>query len=224
MRFPVKSMAAENLESADVSWYGIQGDRRWAFVRGGVEHSGFPWLTMRENPAMGRYVPRFTNPDEPDTSPTLVTTPSGEELDVTAPALAEELGHRSRVIRQSRGVFDAFPLSLISTGTLDAIGALVGFNLDPRRFRPNIVIEMSDGTSFSEDSLIGTEVGIGTMRMRIDKRDKRCVMINVDPGDSSRDPAVLRAVARERQSCLGVYGSIVQPGTIAIGDAVVAAD
>ena len=223
-RYPVKSMAGEPMSSADISWYGVAGDRRWAFVRGGLEHSGFPWLTMRENPAMGRYVPRFIAPGSPDTSATVVMTPSGIELDVVDPALAEELGHASRVIRQSRGVFDAFPLSLISTSTLEALSSIVGFQTDARRFRPNIVIETTDGTPFMEDSLVGAELTIGTMKMRVDKRDKRCVMINVDPDDSSRNPGVLRAVAQERQACLGVYGSVVQPGVIMVGDVVVAGD
>ncbi len=224
VRYPVKSMASEPMHFADVGWYGIPGDRRWAFVRGGLEHSGFPWLTMRENAAMGRYVPRLTDRDRPDTSPTVVTTPSGRQLDVVDPALAEELGHQSRVIRQSRGVFDAFPLSLISTGTIEAIGSVVGFELDVRRFRPNIVVEALDGTSFIEDALVGTDLEIGSLKIRVDKRDKRCVMVNVDPSDSSRNPAVLRAVAQERQSCLGVYGSIVQPGVMTVGDSVVVRD
>lgn len=223
MRYPVKSMAPEPLDKADVGWYGIPGDRRWAFIRGGLEHNGFPWLTMRENPAMGRYVPRFTDPERPESSPTVVTTPSANELDVRDPALALELGHQSRVIRQGRGVFDAFPLSLISTGTLDALAALVGFNLDARRFRPNILVQTREGMSFVEDSLVGMELIVGTMRMRIDKRDKRCVMVNIDPDDSRRNPAVLRAVAQERHACAGVYGTIVQPGVISIGDEVVVA-
>ncbi|HEU4539384.1 MAG TPA: hypothetical protein VFS00_34935, partial [Polyangiaceae bacterium] len=61
---------------------------------------------------------------------------------------------------------------------------------------------------------------IGGLRMRVDKRDQRCVMVNVDPATAERDPAVLRAIAREREACLGVYGSTVQPGRVAVGDAV----
>jgi hypothetical protein len=56
--------------------------------------------------------------------------------------------------------------------------------------------------------------------MRVDQRDKRCVMINVDPVTAERDPAVLRVVVRESDSCLGVYGSTVRPGRLAIGDPV----
>ncbi|NNF58246.1 MAG: hypothetical protein HKN04_08385, partial [Rhodothermaceae bacterium] len=36
-RYPVKSMGAESLEEVDISWHGLAGDRRWAFIRGGVE-------------------------------------------------------------------------------------------------------------------------------------------------------------------------------------------
>ena len=42
----------------------------------------------------------------------------------------------------------------------------------------------------------------------------------LDPVTTLRDPAVLGAIARERQACLGVYGSTVEPGRVAIGDLV----
>jgi hypothetical protein len=56
--------------------------------------------------------------------------------------------------------------------------------------------------------------------MRIDKRDGRCAVITIDPITSVRDPEVLRAVARERQGSLGVYGTTAGPGRIALNDAV----
>jgi uncharacterized protein YcbX len=219
-RYPVKSMAAEPLSSAEIGWQGVEGDRRWAFVRGGMERNGFPWLTIREQPLMTQYRPRFTDSHAPDTSLTLVTNPAGVDYDVADPSLAEELGHDSRVIRQSRGIFDAFPLSVISTATVHAISSSVGEDLDARRFRPNIVVDFSDGHPFEEDALIGREIGMGSVVARFDKRDKRCVTINVDPATSRKNAAVLRAVAQERQSCLGVYATVVQTGTISVGDPV----
>ena len=98
-----------------MSWHGLAGDRRWAFVRGGIERSGFPWMTIRERSDMGHYRPSFADPSRPDASRTVVRTPGGDELDVIDPALAAELGDGVRVIKQDRGVFDAMPLSLIST-------------------------------------------------------------------------------------------------------------
>jgi uncharacterized protein YcbX len=41
-RYPVKSMGAEVLSGADVSWHGLAGDRRWAFIRDGMAHRARP--------------------------------------------------------------------------------------------------------------------------------------------------------------------------------------
>ena len=67
---------------------------------------------------------------------------------------------------------------------------------------------------------MGAVLRVGGMRMRVDKRDQRCVMINVDPETTAREPAVLRTVARERAACAGVYGTTVVPGPVSVGDAV----
>src|SRR4051794_29956915 len=119
-RYPVKSMGAQPLDAVDVSWHGLTGDRRWAFVRPGVPQRGFPWLTIREQPSMWQYMPELLDADRPDATTTLVHTPSGDTFDVIDPALAAELGDGVRVIRQNVGVFDTFPLSVITTRTVDA--------------------------------------------------------------------------------------------------------
>jgi uncharacterized protein YcbX len=219
-RYPVKSMGEEALRQVDVGWHGLAGDRRWTFVRPARVESGFPWLTIRERPNMSRYRPSYVEPDRPDGSAIEVTTPAGEHLSLVDPALAAELGDGVRVMKQDRGVFDTMPLSLITTQTVASLGALVGVDLDVQRFRPNLLIEATDDSSFPEDAWVGCTLRVGSARMRVDKRDQRCVMVNVDPSTSRRDPRVLRTIVDERQNCLGVYGSTVSPGPVAIGDSV----
>jgi uncharacterized protein YcbX len=218
-RYPVKSMRGEELETAEVSWQGLDGDRRWAFIRPGQVQSGFPWLTIRERAELCHYQPRFADPGRPNASVTLVRTPSGAELDVTDPALAAELGDGVRLIKQDRGVFDAFPLSLLSTQTVRGLGELVGAELAVERFRPNLLVDAISG-EFPEDEWAGRTLRIGGMRMRVDKRDQRCVIITTDPLTLRRDKEILRVLAQERGTCLGVYGSVVEPGTVAVGDRV----
>ncbi|GAC1631659.1 MAG: MOSC domain-containing protein [Nevskia sp.] len=219
-RYPVKSMAGEALQDIEVSWHGLAGDRRWAFVQDALAGHGFPWLTIRERPAMGLLRPVLAELARPDASPVVVTLPSGRTVDIADPALAAELGGGVRAIKLNRGLFDAMPLSLVSTQTVARIGALAGMTIDARRFRPNLLIEGADGAPFAEDAWVGSLLQIGGLRLRVDQRDPRCVMINVDPDSGERNPEVLRVVARERRACLGVYGSTVQPGRIAVGDAV----
>jgi uncharacterized protein YcbX len=213
-------MAGERLEAADVSWHGLAGDRRWAFIRPGLVRSDFPWLTIRELPEMAHYRPRFAEPDRPDRSPTVVSTPGADELDVADPLLAARLGEGVRLVKQNRGVFDIAPLSLISTQSIAGMSDRVGVDPEVRRFRPNLVVEAAGSDPFPEDGWVGAVLRIGAIAMRVDQRDERCVMVNVDPDTTARDPRILRTIAQERDACLGVYGTPVEPGTVRVGDAV----
>jgi uncharacterized protein len=220
-RYPVKSMGAESLTHCDVSWHGLAGDRRWAFVRNSESRSGFPWLTLRERGDMGRYQPSFAEPTRPDHSPVAVRTPARALFDVTDAALAEELHPAgARAIKYDRGLFDTFALSLITTQTIDQLAQAVALPLDVQRFRPNFLVDVFSGEAFAEDGWVGQVLRIGGLRMRVDKRDGRCVVITIDPVTSQREPAILRKVASDRQGTLGVYGSTVQPGRVALNDLV----
>ena len=217
-------MAGESLPRADVSWQGLAGDRRWAFIRPGIPRSGFSWLTIRQQPRMWHYHPCFVEPDDPDRSPTIVRTPGGGELDVTDPRLAAELGDDLRVIKQDRGIFDSLPLSLITTGSIAGLEDLLGPDtgrLDARRFRPNLLVDPYSADQFAEDGWLGAVLRIGSMRMRVDRQDPRCVVITIDPDHLDSSPAVLRTVVQQRRTFLGVYGSTVAPGTVSVGDEVV---
>lgn len=220
-RYPVKSMGAEALPEVDVGWHGLAGDRRWAFIRNGVPQSGFSWLTLRDRGDLNHYRPSFVEPARPDKSPTAVRTPSGAAFDVADPALAAELYPNGvRVIKQDRGIFDTFPLSVITTQTIGWLGEMVGARLDVQRFRPNILLESAAEAPFAEDRWVGCVLRIGGMRMRVDKRDGRCVVITIDPVTTERNPEILRTVGGNRQGCLGVYGTTVEPGRVAVNDPV----
>ena len=220
-RYPVKSMCGESIESADVGWHGFAGDRRWAFIRNDAAHSGFPWLTIRERAQMALYRPSFVDPAQPDRSRIRVRTPVGAILDLDDPALGRELWPQgAQLTKQNRGTFDTFPISIISTQTIAAIGNSVGEELEVSRFRPNILLEAVVDTPFAEDSWVGSNLRIGSTRLRVDKRDGRCAVITVDPRTAVSNLAVLRAVVGERQGCLGVYASTIEPGRVAVADSV----
>lgn len=220
-RYPVKAMRGEQLDEAAVGWNGLAGDRRYAFVQDGQERNGFPWLTIRERPDLVLYRPSLAEPDLPNVSSVTVRTPAGDLLDVADPALAAELGQGVRVMKLDRGAFDTMPLSLTSTQTLAGLGALLGQVPDVRRFRPNLLVAAATASGFPEDGWVGSVLRIGGTRIRLDARDRRCAVITVDPATAARDPKVLQVVARARGGYLGVYGSTVEPGHIAVGDPVI---
>jgi uncharacterized protein YcbX len=215
-RFPVKAMAGEALEEAVLRWNGFDGDRRYAFVQS-QDRSDFPWLTIREVPALTTYVPSLVN------GGVRVRTPGGRELDIGSESLRGELeaahGRPVHLLHSGRGLPDSSPLSVVSVQTVVAIGALADRSLEPLRFRANLVLD-APGEEFPEEALLGRELRIGDARIRLDRRDSRCSVINFDPHTAERDPAVLRAVAQQRENCAAVYASCVAPGTIRVGDAV----
>ena len=220
-RYPVKSMGPEVLSEVEVSWHGLVGDRRWAFVRDGAVKSWFPWLTLRQRGNLNHYIPSLVDPRRPEKSTTLVRTPSGDVYDVTDPQLAAEIHPEgARPIQHHRGIFDTFPISLITTQTIRRLGEMVGTCLDVQRFRPNILVEPLGEEPFVEDQWVGQVLRIGGLRLRVDKRDGRCVVITIDPVTAERNPKILRTVAQDRQGCLGVYGSIVEPGGLEMDDSV----
>ena len=218
-------MRSESLEQAQIGWYGLDGDRRWAFVKSD-DTSAFPWLTGREVPEMLLYTPRYLDPDDTKQSAVVVATPGGAERPIDSPELLAELagkyGHPAHLIHIGKGCHDAMPLSFLSTATVGAFGQEAGMALDPRRFRPNILVELVGGKPYEEDSWVGGAVRIGkgpeAARVQVNRRNVRCVMTNIDPETAQRDPRVLKAVVRLRDECAAVYGSAEQPGVIRVGD------
>ena len=51
-------------------------------------------------------------------------------------------------------------------------------------------------------------------------RDVRCMMINLDPDTGTQDARALKTVVRLNKNNAGVYGTVVQTGTILVGQAV----
>jgi uncharacterized protein YcbX len=221
-RYPVKSMAGEALAGTDISWAGLAGDRRWAFVRPDSAASGFPWHTIREFPQMSSYVALLGEPARPDRSLVLVRTPDGGRYDdVTDPRLAAELGKGLRVMRLDRGAFDAMPVSVISDSTVSALCTLARLPANELRFRPNIVVTLDSGAPFEEDEWVGSAVRIGAAVVRMDRRDSRCIIVNVDPASGLPAPHLLKVIGTARGACAGVYGTTALPGPIRLGDPVV---
>jgi len=213
-------MAAEALTSGRVSWTGLAGDRKWAFVRPASSHHGFPWLTIRDNPAMSGYVPTLLDPGRPDKSAVQVRAPGGRTYSLADPGLADELGAGARVMRLDRGTFDAMPVSLITTDTVSALCELAEVPGNEVRFRPNLVITPTAGAPYAEDEWVGCSLRIGETIVRIDRRDTRCIVVNVDPGTGRPDAALLKVIGRHRGACAGVYGTTVRPGLVQVGDVV----
>jgi uncharacterized protein YcbX len=117
--------------------------------------------------------------------------------------------------------FDAFPLHLLTTASLAALGARnASARFDVRRFRPNIVVSTDDAAGFIETEWSGRTLRIGEAQINVEMPCVRCVMTTLPQGDLSKDPSVLRTIVRDAAQNVGAYASIATPGRITVGDAV----
>lgn len=225
-RYPVKSMGGVRLETADLGWHGIDGDRRLGLHRPG-DRGGFPWLTATRLPELLLFAPRWQPAHGTGGIPTHVRTPEGEDLPVFSRELAGEIGRRHgspvEMMHLDRGIFDEASVSIITTSTVDAIGALVGQSPDVRRFRPNVLISSPRLPPFGEDGWVGGVLSFGSATeaaVGITNRDERCSMVNLDPDTARPSAEVLKAIVRTRANKAGVYGTVTRRGHLAVGQPV----
>jgi uncharacterized protein len=125
--------------------------------------------------------------------------------------------------------FDLFPLSVLTTSTLDQLGELepdIGFDL--RRFRMNVIVD-TPAHGFVENEWVGRSVALGEdVQIGVALPDPRCCMPSLEQPGLPRDPRILKALARHNRidvagalyPCAGVYAVAEATGTIHTGDRV----
>jgi len=225
-RYPVKSMAGERLEAANLGWYGLEGDRRLA-LRRIDDRSGMPWLTASKLPDLVLFTPCRQAGADGDL-PTHIRTPEDNKLPVFGKELAAEVGRRYgapvQMMQLRHGIFDEASLSVIASDTVREIGRLAGRSLDVRRFRPNVVVRLLRSLPFQEDEWLGGVLSFGegdeAPAIAVTMRDERCSMVNLDPDSATSAPEVMKAIVRANQNNAGIYGAVTRTGRLAVGQGV----
>ena len=243
-RYPVKSMAGERLEAANLGWHGLDGDRRLAFRRindndndHNHDRSGFPWLSASKLPDLLLFTPHRNEDADADGAqgdlhlPTHIRTPDGEAMPVFSDGLANEVGRRYgapvQMMQLKHGIFDEASISVIASDTVREISRLAGQTPDVRRFRPNVVVRLLRPVPFQEDEWLGGVLSFGKKddddapAITVTTRDVRCSMVNLDPDSASPAPEMLKAVVRAHQNTAGIYGAVTRIGRLAVGQTVI---
>ena len=223
-RYPVKSMAGERVEVASLGWYGLEGDRRFAFRRVD-DRSGMPWLTASKLPDLLLFAPQRREDGAHGELPTHIRTPDGAELPVFAEELAAEVARRYgspvQMMQLRHGIFDEACISVIGSDTVREIEQLAGRSLDVRRFRPNVVVRLLRRAAFQEDEWLGGVLSFGEAddapAITVTMRDERCSMVNLDPDSAISAPEVMKAIVCANQNNAGIYGAVSRIGRLSVG-------
>jgi uncharacterized protein YcbX len=198
-RYPVKSMAGESLERADVNADGIAGDRL-VVVRG--PHG---LVTSRTRPGLLGLRAALGPGGEPFVENVPVSSRAAAAL------VCEAAGPEAGLARlDTTDRFDVLPL-LIATD-----GAIRSFGRDGRRLRPNIVLGGVEG--LAEREWEGRRLRIGEVVIRLDSLRARCVMTTFHPDTLVQDVDVLRDIGARFGGKLALNSAVEQSGTIALGD------
>ena len=246
-RYPVKSMRGEELEEMFAGYAGVYGDRVFAFTSS-LSPKGFPFFTGRDQRQMIRYRARFRNPEKAARPINLaeaessganpisanaselmieVETPDGKTIAIDDPALIDNLRaniagkHELKLLRSDKAITDCRPLSIFALQSAKKLGEETGTNVDKRRFRANVYVDLTNAAGFAEDQFVGKTLRIGSkVVVSVLERDPRCMMITLDPDTAEKTPAILKQVAQAHEGMAGVYGAVLMEGMIRKGDSV----
>jgi uncharacterized protein YcbX len=132
-----------------------------------------------------------------------------------------EAGEFGAVDRGTEGAF-----TLISRASLERLAEQARRDsVDPRRFR--MLIEVDGIAPNEEDGWVGQTVNVGEAVLRGRGHVGRCVITSRDPESGEIDLYTLKILGGYRRGAattepvaLGIYGEIVRPGMISVGDPV----
>ena len=201
-RYPVKSMAGERIESAEVTEVGMGGDRMVLVVGPGGRI-----ITSRTHPRLLGLRGSLAPDGEP-----LVNLKPWDDPEI-AEAVRAAAGPKARLVRYDGPErFDVLPLLIGTDGAFQQLG------VDHRRLRPNIVIGGVDG--LAERGWPGHRLRVGGAVASVVKLRSRCVMTTYDPDTQVQDLSVLRRIASEFGGQMALDCAVVSGGRIAVGDPV----
>lgn len=201
-RYPVKSMAGEQITQSQVTKLGLTGDREILVVgaNGRV-------ITSRTHPKLLGL--NGTTSAEGQVQINGHDWQSPEALTVVQAAT----GPGARLIRDtSADRFDILPL-LVATD-----GAIAHMGFDGRRLRPNIVIGGVKG--LEERGWPGHRLQIGKVILAPAQLRGRCVMTTYDPDTLKQDLNILKRIVSELDGVMALDTAVEAEGGIRIGDPV----
>jgi len=201
-RYPVKSMAGEQLQSAQLSPSGIDGDR---VIQ--VRNAQGRTVTSRTHPGLLGHQAALDEEGSP-----LVDGQPWTDPAVLA-AVQQIVGPGAQLVRDdSLDRFDILPL-LVATD-----GAIAAFGRDRRRLRPNIVVGGVSG--LEEREWPGGQLLIGEVVISIQDLRGRCIMTTFDPDSLAHDPNVLRDIVKRFDGKLALNCDVARGGEIRVNQEV----
>lgn len=217
-RYPVKSMQGEELDVLPLDARGAVGDRVWAvYTDDGGIGSGKTTRRFRRVPGLLDLAARSGEDGVPvldlgDAQPWSASDPA------TAARLSDRLG-RDVTLHSEGDVphHDDAPLHLVTTSAIAQLALRLGTELDPRRFRANLLVETAAGAGAVEQDWLGKRLRIGDAELRVTEPMPRCAMVGMEQPGIPHDARILQSLAAHDDLAFGVMVEVVSPAPLAVG-------
>lgn len=244
--FPIKGLSGQTHGSVKlIAGEGFPNDRKYGFAR---PNSGFDANNPHPLPKTKFYMlardaslALLHTEFHAETGMLCISSPNGKnQFNITSTQGKEDANQFLKTYlalpeEETPELFEASPhrftdISVTSTAMMNAVSIVnkdsvaefsktIGKEVDPRRFRGNILI--SNLAPFAELDMVDQEFSIGTARLKIVKRTRRCPATEVNLETGERDiktPQLLKQHFDHMD--MGVYAEVREGGIITPGDSV----
>jgi hypothetical protein len=116
-------------------------------------------------------------------------------------------------------------VSLVANASIARLADIAGTSVDSRRFR--MLVEVSGLAAHGEDGWVGRDVRVGAALVRMHGHVGRCLVTGRDPNTGISDLPTLDLLRSYRSGlptteplACGIYGEVIEPGTVRLGDPV----
>lgn len=242
--WPVKGLTGATCQSINIRQGGMfPGDRAWAIEAGSKKFdpanpTWMPKIAFAQLMSHEKLAELETSMDASGQGTVLtilrngkqvargdLATPIGRQLieQFIAGFMGPELRGSPRICHAQDHHFADVParyISLINLATIREIGRVAGKEIDPARFRANIIIEGAE--PWEEFKWLSKKISInGTPAFRVAERITRCAATSVNPATAARDINLPRLLASAftHEDC-GVYISALADLEIETGQTI----
>jgi ferredoxin-NADP reductase/uncharacterized protein YcbX len=231
MRYPIKGFCGEEIVQTNLKkHHGIAHDRRWAIRNGSIpQNSAHDWQPCKAFVRLTQHegLPLY-KVDHCDNS-LYLTHANGEKISIKnnknhADKLSSWFLHNDMGLSKSNDKaaywdhHDAH-ISMINLSTVKSIAKTAGINVDPQRFRGNLLIETEE--PWSEFALVGQRIAIGSVELEVLRPIERCKATSVNPSTGVSDINVPHLLSSQYGHVFcGVYARVVKTGKIAKNDSI----
>jgi ferredoxin-NADP reductase/uncharacterized protein YcbX len=241
VRYPIKGFSGQRMPEAQVAkGEGLPFDRHLAFING--QHNLTPdgdwtpcgaFVRLTKNHDLPRFGVIFSEADgtvtvtHPDGRKVQIMRDDAASLEIVNNVIAEWFPQKQvhpalAWTRPGLGYWDHddAALSIINLDTVEQLSVQAGVDIDPRRFRGNLLIK--DGGAWSEFDLLGRQLKIGDSVLEILRPIDRCSATSVHPDHGGIDLNLPALLARHAGHIFcGVYARVIKQGLLRPGDRIV---